>query len=105
VHGVASERFTQLRSLYHAKHAWVHPNQPQSGATLTLSLLAFGQHLQGCVLKIENSAEITGNDPRLRFFNQDFYLLRDWLSIGEENPALQSQQQQADKRLILGVFL
>ena len=69
------------------------PNQPQCDAKLTLSFLAFGQYLQGRILEIGNSTEIRGNDLGLRFFNLEFYLLRDMLSIGEENPSFQSQQQ------------
>jgi hypothetical protein len=66
--------------------------QPKCDTALTLSLLAVGQHLEGCILEIENTTEIKGNDARLRFLNQESYFLRDVFSIGKENPALQSQQ-------------
>ena len=46
-----------------------------------------------------------GNDLRLCFLNQESDFLGDAFSIDEEDPALQSQQQQAGKGLIFGMFL
>ena len=87
------------------KHVRVHPNQPQPDATFTLSLFTFDQHLEGRVLKVGNTSEMKGDDLRLCFLNQEFYFLGDVFSVGEEDPALQSQQQQAGKGLIFGMFL
>ena len=68
------------------------------------SAFALHHHLEGRILDVEDPAHVEREDARLVLGDQGLDFIRDLLGIGEEEPPLRPEDQQALECLVVGVL-